>query len=107
MENKTETVFNVIWYDINKNKFEPYNVLPHFINSYNKVKNKRKSESKESFKQWVLAESMYHFWSRCEYEILLSDWPSQTTTEKWDIHAQIVMNIDTIVGILSEKFKIK
>jgi hypothetical protein len=40
------------------------------------------------------------FWSRCEWEIILMDWPCQRHEEKWDVHRQISMNIDIIVDIL-------
>ena len=44
----------------------------------------------DEFKKFVKDESMYQFWSRCEYEILLVDWPCKKISEKWDIYKQIM-----------------
>ena len=93
--------FNVIIYDPNRKLFEPYNVLPYFIKQYKKLK--RKLKTFEEFKNFVISESRYQFWARCEYEIILSDWPNNCTSEKWDIHQQIMMNIDIITKLIMEE----
>ena len=46
----------------------------------------------------------YQFWSRCEYEIILIDWPCQQKHEKWDVYKQIMMNIDIVTDILYDEF---
>ena len=50
---------------------------------------------------------MYMWWSRCQYEILISDWPSQRNIEKWDIHKQVMMNIEVIVDHFIKEKNIK
>lgn len=57
-------------------------------------------ESFEEFKDFVKNESQYQFWARCEYEIILEDWPCQKTSEKWDVHRQVMMNLDTVTNIV-------
>jgi hypothetical protein len=42
------------------------------------------------------------YWARCEYEVLLQDWPCQKTTKKIDIYWQILNNIDLVVRLLME-----
>lgn len=93
--------FNVINYDINKQKFEAYNVMPYLIECYKKEKKKPKTF--EEFKQFVKEESMYQFWSRCEYETVLVDWPCQKHEEKWDVYDQILMNLDIITDIVMKE----
>ena len=95
--------FNVIIYDINRKKFKPYDVMGFFVNEYNEEENKPKTFAE--FKEFVERKSMWRFWSRCEYEIILSDWPPSGVEEKWDIHRQILMNIDIITEILMENVK--
>lgn len=90
--------FNVIWYNINSKKFEAYDVLPYFINEYNNSKNKPKTF--EEFKEFIISNSRYMYWARCQYEIIICGWPNEENREKWDIHKQIMMNIDIIVDIL-------
>ena len=43
---------------------------------------------------------MYQFWSRCEYEIILQDWPGQTKQEKVDVYWQIKNNLDLVTEVL-------
>ena len=45
---------------------------------------------------------MYMYWSRCEYEIILLDWPNQKANKKIDVHWQIMNNIDLVTNILME-----
>lgn len=90
--------FNVIWFNPNKKEFEPYNVMPYFIDEYKKSKVKPKTF--DEFKEFIKKNSMYMYWSRCEYEIILEDWPRSNVEKKIDIHQQIMMNIDIIAKIL-------
>lgn len=87
--------FNVIIE--NNGKFESYDIMPYLIDKYNE------SESKpttfDSYKEFIEKWSMYQWWARCEYEIILSDWPREKHKEKWDIYRQIMMNIDLITEI--------
>lgn len=92
--------FNVIIYDPNRNVFEPYDVMPYFIEEYEEAKDKPKTHNE--FMDFVEKVSHYRFWSRCEYEIILVDWPCKQKEDKWDIHDQVMMNLDTIADLLME-----
>lgn len=121
--------FNVINYDFNARKFVPYDVIPYLVNTYNdrveryheinlkasKSKNQKEfnkykdvleywkiPKTFEEFKEFVKKESQYQFWSRCEYEIILIDWPCQKDEEKWDVYDQIMMNLDTVTKLVME-----
>ena len=48
---------------------------------------------------------MYQWWSRCEYEIIISDWPPSGKEEKWDVYKQIEMNLDLITRVLEKEIK--
>lgn len=89
--------YNVIYFNFNSKKMEQYNIMPHLLSEFNKLENKPKAF--DEFKDFILKKSFHQWWSRCEYEIILSDWPSQTIKEKWDIYKQIEMNIDIITCI--------
>lgn len=95
--------FNVIIYNINREKFEPYNVMNFFVDEY--IEDEEKLTTFDEFKKFVEHKSIWMFWSRCEYEIILSDWPPSGVEEKWDIHRQIMMNIDIVTEILMENVK--
>lgn len=115
--------FNVIIHDFNSGKFEPYDIIPHLINCYNKKSNKPKTF--DEFKEFIKNESLYQWWARCEYEIILGPWPYTTSPsedyrkrgendieawkEHWkkhlkeckkiDVHNQVMMNLDIITEI--------
>ena len=89
--------FYVINWNINRRKFEPYDVMPYLVNAYKE--SKKKLTTFKEFKEFVKNESQYQFWGRCEYEIILMDWPCQRNQEKWDIYNQIMMNIDTVTRL--------
>lgn len=120
--------FNVIIYDFNSKKFTTYDVLPYLRNTYEervvrhkellkKIKRSKKLDESilddkynkvpvtfNDFKEFVKSESQYQFWSRCEYEIILSDWPPSNPPieEKWDVFDQIMMNHDIVTKLLME-----
>jgi hypothetical protein len=121
--------FNVINFNFNAKRFEAYDVIPYFVREYHEQierYNTAKLELEEAktddeikiaklnlhygkvpvtfdeFKEFVKSRAQYQFWSRCEYEIILVDWPCQKTEEKWDIYDQIMMNIDIVTKILME-----
>lgn len=105
MISKTFKPFNVIHWDTNGKVFEPYDVMPLFIRRYREAKKKPKTI--KEVKTFIEQESMFQYWSRCEYEILLSDFPSEQCSEKWDIHKQVMMNLDIITQIFMENLKLK
>jgi hypothetical protein len=121
--------FNVINFNFNAKKFEAYNVIPYFVREYHEQierYNAGKLELEEAktedeikiaksnldywkvpvtfdeFKQFVKDRAQYQFWSRCEYEIILVDWPCQKTEEKWDVYDQIMMNLDIVTQIVMD-----
>ena len=94
--------FNVINFDFNSNKFETYDVMPYLVGCYKNEKKDKRPVTFDEFKKFVESNSMYMYWSRCEYEVILSDWPSQKTNEKIDVHWQIMNNIDLVTNILME-----
>lgn len=101
-------VFNVIIYDPNHKKFVPYNVIPCFVRFYHinsECADRKKPSTFEEFKKFIIDEGRYHFWGRCEYEIILSDWPTERHQEKWDIYGQITLNIDIITQLVIEELK--
>ena len=93
--------FNVIVEDINSRKFIPYDVIPYLVHRYKEAKTKPKTF--EEFKVFIEKESMYQWWSRCEYEVVLKSWPTGNIEKKIDVHQQVMMKIDIIAEILMEE----
>lgn len=99
--------FYVINENFNAKKFEKYNIMPYFINSYKETLKRDRPSNFEDFKQFVINKSHYMYWARCEYEIVLKSWVNRSEEEKIDIHWQIMMNIDLITKILMYNLNIK
>lgn len=96
--------FNVIIYDFNSKKMVPYDIIPYLVRCYDKSNDK--PSTFEELKDFIIKESKYQWWSRCEYEIILSDWPNQDKEEKWDVYEQVMMNIDIITNIIFKEIMI-
>ena len=93
--------FNVINYDFNSKCFVGYNIIPYLTQCYNEAE--IKPTTIEEFKKFIKARSQYKWWSRCEYEIILLDWPNQKHYKKIDIYWQVMLNLDIISEILKNE----
>ncbi len=102
------TQFNVLWWDFNKPKPEPYDVLPYFRREYKDCR--KKPVTRNEWLKFVRDAGIRMYWARCEYEMLVFKWPSDPTKDKnvpWhkvDIWQQIEPNIDLIVDILMAEY---
>ena len=74
--------FKVLLMDFNRKEYEAYDVLPYFRNVWrdhrinrDKDYNKIPVKTKEQLKEWIIDWGRYQFWSRCEYEFLMGNWP--------------------------------
>lgn len=114
------TKFNVLTWDFNTDKLKHYNIIPYFIERYKERVERSEDETIkhnidnypehktrfdvpqtiDEFKKFVEDESMYMFWSKCEWEMIIHGWPVQREKYKIDVHEQIMMNIDVIADIL-------
>lgn len=97
--------YNVICWDFNRDNIEYYDVMPYLINTY-REDSKRKTpvflknrETREGYKEFILAASRYQFWSRTQYEVILTGWPKQKNELKIDVFDQISMNIEAITDV--------
>lgn len=99
--------FNTIIYDVNKRKFEAYDIMPYLIDEYKTTKKKDRPKTFDECKEFIKKWSMYRWWARCQYEIIIVDWPNQSHSEKWDIHKQVMMNLDTITEVFMDNLNVK
>lgn len=111
MEKKKK--FFVLTWDFNKDMIEHYDVLPYFRNRLEERIEENENNYDEhftvpksfnDFKKFVEDESLYQFWSRCEYEMIVHGWPVRNNDYKIDVHEQIMMNLDVISGILFDEY---
>ena len=87
----------VYYHDSNAQKIIKWNIFNH--GSFKKevdVLLKEKID-KDDFSEKLKREVMYYFWSKCEYEIILSPWTGRADDIKIDVYDQIMMNFDRFV----------
>ena len=98
--------FKVLCWNITRDEHEFYDVLPYFQRELSSLIKKRRIRKKDVTLEWlknfVQKEAKYMFWSRCEYEIIVSGWPCQKNEEKLDVYDQIEANLDSVTKLLYE-----
>lgn len=102
-----ELCWNVYTEDINNCKIKIYNVFEHekfkeeIIDSFNKCWDKEDLINCLKFSERVKDITRYYFWGKCEWEIILSDWPSapegRFNKEKVSVYDQLMLNWDSFV----------
>lgn len=99
--NKKKPVFNVLYYNINAKKLEPYNIITNgLMEEWKKIKKKAKSEEE----QMELLDDYFHYryWSKREWEVFIGDAFEEDLSkyEKVDVYRQIEMNFDLIYNLV-------
>lgn len=61
--------------------------------------------TKEQLEGFVKSYFMYHYWSKCEWEFIVIDWPYRDTIDlsrphKIDVYEQIKPNLSVIVDLV-------
>jgi hypothetical protein len=99
MRKKYPIPFYVIDDDVNRRVFSKYNVMPYFIRCYDKVRRKKGCpKTYEEIRKFVEGNSMYMFWARCQYEVILKSVKTEREF-KIDVHNQIMNNFDLLVHL--------
>lgn len=105
---KLLTPFNVLVWDFNRDALFRYDVMPYLLSQWEEMMKHRrrkdfhKPSTFDEVKEWILKESRYQFWSRCQYEIVVTGFPPGKNDTKIDVFAQIEMNIDIITRLFME-----
>lgn len=99
--------FNVFVFDINSDRFKHYDVMPLFIEEYKKCKPKDKPKNEESLRKFIERNARYYFWSRCQWEIILVDFPCSKIHKKIDVYEQISMNLELFIDTFKYNINFK
>ena len=98
-----------VWYeDFNGKRIRTMNVFTHGRFYDDCIKNvKKNKEDKDAFSTQLLRDLRYYFWSKCEWEIILTSWPERKDFNdyKVDIAEQIELNWDKFVNYIWENRK--
>lgn len=97
--------FNVITWDVNTKEIVLHDILPYFRRQYQKLKKEDRPVTKDQWVRFIEDHGKYMYWARCEYEILISQWPPHPDPDKnkhikIDVWDQIESNLSVIINIL-------
>lgn len=99
--------WNALLFDFNKKKVVDYNVLwsslPEEIASEIR---KEIITDRDSLKDRLSRKFMAQYWSRAEYEIIVSDLHMRSKEEKIDVYRQIAPNIDRITDYIIKEMRL-
>lgn len=99
MKTKYDLVWNVFYHSVNADEICVSNVFKHsgFMADIDKAF--KKCKTKEKFAEALQHSLMYYFWSKCEWEVLISPWVGGKGTKeiKVDVYWQIRNNWEIFV----------
>ncbi len=80
-----ELIYNVYIEDFNNKDIIKYNIFDHYYFYNDLVKHKKKyGKEFNEFSNAVKKSLSYYFWSKSEYEIVLTSWPPYVESEEID-----------------------
>lgn len=90
--------FNVIRWDINSSYPVSYDVVPFFVREYDEKRKSEKPKTFEEFTKFVKSEGTRNYRSRCEYEVILSEFDEDKVETKESDKKRTDMYSDLIVS---------
>lgn len=102
---ETTLEWNCYYENINTRKIVPFNIFRHHFFLLGCAKVAREWTDKSAFAIAIKSELMYYYWSKCEWEILLTSWTSPEDTKsqvKIDVYHQIMLNFNHFIDYLWE-----
>ena len=87
--------WNVIYGSFNRREIRACNIFDHGGFWKDCVDaSKKYGNDKETFSKKIKSSLMYYFWSKCEWEVIVSHWPPSERMRdiKIDVYDQIMLN---------------
>ena len=70
----TDIVWNVFYHSYNRKEIRVFNIFDHGRFREDLRKAAKKFKTKEEFAERLRRELMYYYWSKCEWEVIISPW---------------------------------
>ena len=96
--------WNVFFHNYNKNEIEQYNIFNHSSFRYEVKQLIKKYKDKDTFIDQLKIELAYYFWSKCEWEVIISPWvgKKEPCKAKIDVYDQVMLNWDIFANYVWE-----
>ena len=98
-------VWNVYYCDMISRKINVFNVFDHYGFTTAAKKHLKKCKTRDEFAEELRHEAVYYFWSKSEWELILSPWVSSGESVKIDVYDQLRINWDHFVDYVWEAGK--
>ena len=97
MKNKSDADFkwNVWIWNFNNDILEQYDVVPMLLRELKSLRKDDFPMNKRSMDKELKTWARYHFWSKCEYEMIVQGLYKKDNEEKVDVYDQLMLNWDT------------
>lgn len=91
--------WNVFYRDVNAQKIIAFNIFDHYNFNKDVQRNLKQLSNKTEFEKALKSDLQYYFWSKAEYEVVISPWcgGKNTSDIKVDIYTQVMNNWDVFV----------
>lgn len=92
MENKPKWI--AIYHNVNVDEIQTFNVLAHSSLRKDIVEATKKCKTKEEFEELLRRSMRYHYWSKSQWEIVISPWCGSRNKKekKIDVFEQVFNN---------------
>lgn len=96
--------WNVYIEDWNNKTIIAHNVFNHYSFMEDCRKIAKKYKERDEFEHQIRSSLMYYYWSKCEWEIILSGWPATDNFDekKIDVYDQVAMNWNHFIDYVWE-----
>lgn len=90
------------WYvyreNANTKRIEIYNIFDHASFKADVQEAYATSKTKDEFVERLKRSLMYYFWSKCEYEVVITDWPTHVSVEEVERMSAEIVKYETDYG---------
>lgn len=106
--NREKRIENLVWnvytHNFNTNNIEVHNIFNHSA-LLNKIKEltKKYKDNKEEFEKELKSWIMYYYWSKCEWEVIITSFPAYIEKEELDRLDKEVVKYRTSINLYSGK----
>lgn len=97
----------VLCHDWNSNKIVNFNALIGIAEEIHKEIKSKRVHDKATLKEFLRKRFMHDYWSKTEYEIVVSGLSKYDCAEKIDVWRQLEMNLDAIVEYINLRCDLK
>lgn len=103
--------WNVFVEDVNGQCIKVYDIFTHKKFYQDCLKNYEENKNDQvNFRKQLRKDLMYYFWSKCEWEVVLTCWPpakaDRFKDEKIDVFDQVSLNWDVFVDYVWENLSV-